>query len=385
MKYGLTLEGGGARGAYHIGAVKALLENGYEFGAIVGTSIGAINAAFLAQGDFDEIYKMWKTLSFSDLFDIDEDKIIKAMKADINFDTVKYLTKKLGKSIKEKGIETDKMKALLTDKIDEEKLRKSSIKFGLVTFCLSDVQGKELYINDMEKGSLINYLMASSNLPVFQRISFNDKKYIDGGIYDNCPVHMLEKEGFDNVIAIRTYKRMRIRGYHDILKRNKVSITMISPVDTLPSILNFETNNLKELLKMGYYDALKMIKKLDGIRYYIYPKNEEEIFNKLNKINYDKVIEIAKTAKIRLEVGQNISDFLLYKIIPILAAKTKNKEIDNVKDGLYAIVEHIAIQNNIKRYKLYKFENLIKEIKNIENIKLKDKHEEAMYELIINI
>ena len=60
MKYGLTLEGGGARGAYHIGAVKALLENGYEFGAIVGTSIGAINAAFLAQGDFDEIYKMWK-------------------------------------------------------------------------------------------------------------------------------------------------------------------------------------------------------------------------------------------------------------------------------------------------------------------------------------
>ena len=30
MKYGLVLEGGGARGAYHIGAVKALMENGIE-------------------------------------------------------------------------------------------------------------------------------------------------------------------------------------------------------------------------------------------------------------------------------------------------------------------------------------------------------------------
>ena len=73
MKYGLTLEGGGARGAYHIGAVKALVENGYEFGAVVGTSIGAVNAAYIAQGDLDFVYNMWKTLSFDALFDVDQE------------------------------------------------------------------------------------------------------------------------------------------------------------------------------------------------------------------------------------------------------------------------------------------------------------------------
>ena len=31
MKYGLALEGGGAKGAYQIGVVKALIDNGYEF------------------------------------------------------------------------------------------------------------------------------------------------------------------------------------------------------------------------------------------------------------------------------------------------------------------------------------------------------------------
>ena len=48
---GLALEGGGAKGAYEIGAYRALTELGYHFDVICGVSIGAINAALLAQGD----------------------------------------------------------------------------------------------------------------------------------------------------------------------------------------------------------------------------------------------------------------------------------------------------------------------------------------------
>lgn len=50
---GLVLEGGGARGAFQIGAFQALNEKGFRFDGIVGTSIGAINGALLAQGDFE--------------------------------------------------------------------------------------------------------------------------------------------------------------------------------------------------------------------------------------------------------------------------------------------------------------------------------------------
>ena len=44
----LVLPGGGGRGAYQVGVVKALLERGIEFDLAFGTSIGGINAALLA-------------------------------------------------------------------------------------------------------------------------------------------------------------------------------------------------------------------------------------------------------------------------------------------------------------------------------------------------
>lgn len=44
----VVLGGGGARGALQVGALRALFESGYTPNLLVGTSIGAVNAAFLA-------------------------------------------------------------------------------------------------------------------------------------------------------------------------------------------------------------------------------------------------------------------------------------------------------------------------------------------------
>jgi NTE family protein len=74
---GLVLEGGGARGAYQIGVVKALFEHGLDFDGYVGTSIGSINAAMLAQGDFDKALELWKSISMEQIFYEDELPILK--------------------------------------------------------------------------------------------------------------------------------------------------------------------------------------------------------------------------------------------------------------------------------------------------------------------
>ena len=47
-KLAIVLGGGGARGALQVGALRALFESGYTPNLLVGTSIGAVNAAFLA-------------------------------------------------------------------------------------------------------------------------------------------------------------------------------------------------------------------------------------------------------------------------------------------------------------------------------------------------
>ncbi|HLO03113.1 MAG TPA: patatin-like phospholipase family protein, partial [Symbiobacteriaceae bacterium] len=53
MRLGLVLAGGGGRGAYQVGAWRALQEAGLDtqVQAVAGTSIGALHAALFMQGD----------------------------------------------------------------------------------------------------------------------------------------------------------------------------------------------------------------------------------------------------------------------------------------------------------------------------------------------
>ena len=50
QKVGLVLSGGGAKGAAHIGVIKALEENGIPIDYITGTSIGSIIGSLYAMG-----------------------------------------------------------------------------------------------------------------------------------------------------------------------------------------------------------------------------------------------------------------------------------------------------------------------------------------------
>jgi NTE family protein len=67
----LMLQGGGALGAYHIGAYQALAEHGLHPQWVAGISIGAINAAIIAGNAPDErvdrLAAMWEAISWPDL------------------------------------------------------------------------------------------------------------------------------------------------------------------------------------------------------------------------------------------------------------------------------------------------------------------------------
>ncbi len=380
----LSLEGGGARGAYQIGAVKALYENGFKFKAIVGTSIGAINGAYLAQGDFEKIYKMWQTMSFEDLLDLDNEAMKNLINVNLSFDNVRYLSKKLGSSIKNGGLDITKERKILEEGIDESRLRKSDILYGLVATCLTDIKGEELFIDQIDNGKVVDYIMASSNLPVFKRSMIGEKKYLDGGLWDNCPVHMLEKKGFKDVIVIRAHKRNRIRDYKNIVKRGNIKIHMVEPIDTLPGILNFDKDNLNELLLLGYYDVLRLINNYDGFRFYFQNINDDYILEKLNNISIGKIVEIINLLKIKIVVGEDANTILKTKIIPLLVSKTKVKYAKNLKEGVIALIEHLALNEYIDRYKIYKIDEIIQLIKSGINYEELSQFSKAMYMVIVN-
>jgi len=253
---GLALEGGGARGAYHIGVVKALLENGYDFDGFVGTSIGAINAAALAQGDFNKIHDSWSNISPDQLFDDDEQRFFNYIDAHgfrLNTEFSSTIKKMLLK-MRSGGIGTEKIKAFMKAHISEEVIRKSGKDFGLVTVSLTSRKPFEMMLEDIPDGQLIDYIMASASLPGFRRERIEGNTFIDGAFYDSCPFRLLLDRGYDEIIAVRTNSLGVFRRIEDAEK-----VKVIAPKTHLGRVLVFTPEHAQANISLGYDDGLQFL------------------------------------------------------------------------------------------------------------------------------
>ena len=388
-KYALVLEGGGARGAYQIGAYKALKEEGYEFKAVIGTSIGAINAALIVQGDEEKLEELWRNLSFGDLINVDDNKVQDLIvNKNLTKDNLSEITRVTTDALKSLGINTDKERELLERYVDEEKIRKSKIRFGLVTFNLSDFKAEKLFIEDIPKGKLVDYLMASSNLPVFKRAKIEDKNYLDGGAVDNCSVEMLYDAGYKNVVAVRLFLRNRIRKYYSLKKNEDLNLEMIVPSENLPYILNFETSSLNNIIDYGYVDTIKQIEKLNGTYYAIEEVNKSIIENSVKQIKPLDALEVVRYANIKLNVGENVKDVLISKAIPKIEKTTFEKKKVSLCEQILDIVEFVASNEKISKNEIYTYDKLLNVVKeNMKNIDAKNLTdiEKAAYTLIQKI
>jgi NTE family protein len=74
MKRALVLSGGGAKGAFQLGAVRYIesvvkTENpGYNFDIIAGVSVGSLNGVMLAMDKYDELENLWNTITDEDIY-----------------------------------------------------------------------------------------------------------------------------------------------------------------------------------------------------------------------------------------------------------------------------------------------------------------------------
>lgn len=387
-RYSLVLEGGGARGAYQVGAIKALKENGYEFDTIVGTSIGALNAAFICQGDIDKLDELWHTLSFQDLMDINNELGESLVNFNLTSEIVNEAAKKAIDAFKAKGIDTKNIRNILEKYIDEEKIRRSEIRFGLVTYCISDMVPQKLFIEDIPKGKLIDYLMATSNLPVFKRQKIDDKKFLDGGAYDNCSVEMLYDAGYKDIVAIRIFRRRnRIRNYAKLSRKKDLNLKIILPSEELPFILNFESNNLKNLVDYGYVDTIKQLKGLDGNIYAIEKISNEKLDDFKKAFTPRLCLKFVKLSNVKYKVGENIVDVALNRALGKISYFLSGKKSKVFKKQIINILEYLANNQNISKNKIYDIEELIKATKEklyISKIKNRGVDKAAIY-LIENL
>ena len=192
--FGVVLTGGGARGAYEVGAWKCIRKERLKIGAICGTSVGSINGAVFAQGDYKLAEKLWLEMKLSDvvkLGDVNNDKL-----------TVKNIQNAVNEFKMNNGLSMEPFEELLKDVINEDKLMLSPIDFGLVTYSVTERKALEIFKADIPRGEVVDYIMASACLPGVKRKVIDNREYIDGGFGDNKPVGMLIGKGYRDIIVV---------------------------------------------------------------------------------------------------------------------------------------------------------------------------------------
>lgn len=264
--YAIALEGGGAKGAYEVGVWKALDEAGVKFDAVAGTSVGALNGAMMVMGELEQAIHLWENIRFSQVFDADDAQMKNLYDRKISELDLKTLLKDFVEIIKDGGLDIEPLRKLLAEYVDEEKIKASGKKFFLVTYSLTDKKELDIDADELEAGKLKDMLLASAYVPGFQRMKLDGKDYVDGSVQNIVPISTLLDRGYRDIIVIRIYGL----GFE---KRTKIpedaNIITIAAKEKLGGILQFDAEQSKKDMTLGYFDGMRMLYGLAGEKYYI--------------------------------------------------------------------------------------------------------------------
>lgn len=373
--YGLVLEGGGAKGSYHAGVYKAILEEGIEIKAVAGTSIGSLNGAMIVQGDYETTLDLWNDISYTDIIQANEEEIERLLNVKLDLEDLKLLSKKILSLVTDRGFDISPFKEMINKYIDEDKVRQSPIDFGIVTINLTDRVPVEVFIEDIPEGKLGDYLLASSYVPIFKFEKLDGKIYLDGGFYDNLPFKMLQRKGYKDLILVRTHSKGLIRRP----PKNEANMIVISPSRDIGRSYICDRDQAKKNIKMGYHDALKVFRGLKGKMYYIEPKDEDYYLSYLLRLNKVEIKKILKELNINAEPNKRI---LLEHLVPKLASIMGLREDFTYEDFLIELLEKKATKLSIEEFKIYSFESLLDIVRKAEPVKPVEIEENPLEKII---
>lgn len=287
QKVGLVLSGGAAKGLAHVGVLKALEENEIPVDYIVGTSIGGIiggcYAAGMSPGEIEEMVLSDQFLRWIDglpetgynyyYHRADETpqflKLNLALDSTFNF----QLNSSIASDVSLNFALAEKMaQASVISKNNFDSL---FVPFRVVA---ADIftQREEV----LSKGSLSDALRATQTVPFFYRPIRVDGKYLfDGGIYNNFPVDIMQRDFQPDVIigvnvSSKVFEEYPYENDDKLISQSLLFLLLdksdpsripdngvyIQP--NLRGFNSYDFNRVRSLVDSGYVQTLRQIEEI---------------------------------------------------------------------------------------------------------------------------
>ena len=284
----LALCGGGGKGAYQIGLWKALdeLDLVANIRAVSGTSIGGLNAVLFALGDFQEAKRIWYSVREEDVFPFGSEN------------THGFFSRS--------GLQR------ILKTLSLRRLSEAPIKVYVNVYNVSNRSLEWKHLNELPENQQIDYLLATSALPViYGHQSINKRPFLDGGVAflseGNIPIAPLYENGYRNILLSSLNHNFSFGPQRDILKGENMvkkypdaKITPLLPLESLGGFmsgtLNFAPSSIRNCMISGYYDTYKQLKR-------------EDVY--VMKNNYSKInIQIRNQMERLFHSGAEIESFI---------------------------------------------------------------------------
>ncbi len=289
-EWGLVLAGGGGKGAYQIGAFRALREKGVDdyITAVSGVSVGALNLVLFAYNDQKMAEDVWKNISPKQFLEVDPELI----------------------DFKEGLMSRDGLTEILDNYIDMEIIRKNERRL-YVTLTEVDAQGKAQ--SGLAKYFSLNYqgdkrirdlLLASSALPIiYEPVEIDGKLYKDGGLKDNLPIAPLYAEGLRHFIVVGLSPDTKI----DYDRFPGAEFVFIKPGKNIGGFwdgtLDFTSDGARTRMEIGYKDALRALEFSDKD---MGDENNRIMYEASEVNDYNNIIFEYRKGRLEKEVGDEM-------------------------------------------------------------------------------
>jgi len=166
-----VLSGGGSLGAVQVGMLLALTEAGICPDLLIGTSVGAVNAAFIAASPCHEgalrLGEIWRGLRRNDIFPLSPWSSARGL---------------MGRS--NHVISNASLRGILEKYVPYERLEEAEVPIHVITTELKT--GRAVL---MSSGPAVPALLASTAIPgIFPPVSIGRREFIDGGVANHTPI-----------------------------------------------------------------------------------------------------------------------------------------------------------------------------------------------------